>query len=140
MGGNMPRRCALCPGSRVALGAPSEQGQVRQGALRCESSQWAAVGGGLARSSPGACLPAHLGRDRVGKSEMQVMVPAHSEKRGHQLSRKQIDGLIQWFAEFRPQTSSKSSPGDLVTDTDHRALAQTFQPSNSEELRADIHV
>ena len=53
---------------------------------------------------------------------------------------KQIDGLIQWFAEFRPQTSSKSSPGDLVTDTDPRAPAQTFQPSNSEELRADTRV
>lgn len=56
------------------------------------------------------------------------------------VSRKQAGGLIQWFAEFRPQSSSKSSPGELVTDSDPRAPAQTFQPSNSEELRADIHV
>lgn len=55
-------------------------------------------------------------------------------------SRKQANGLIQWFAEFRPQSSSKSSPGELVTDSDPRAPAQTVQPSNSEELRADIHV
>lgn len=51
-------------------------------------------------------------------------------------SRKQVDGLIQWFAKCGLQTSSNSVTGDLVTDTDSRTPDQTFQTSNSEELKA----
>ena len=141
MGGNMPRRCAICPGSCMALGAPSEQGQGRQGALRCKSSRWAAVGSGLAGSSPGACLPAHLGRDRAGKSEMQVMVPAHSEKRGHQLwslgSRSDQIRSVTQSCPTLCDSMNRSTPGLPVhhqlpefTQTHVHRVSDAIQPSH----------
>lgn len=134
-------RCVKCPGSRVALGAPSEQGQLWGPSWDARAPgglQWAVGWPALPEGPVCPLTLAGTGRDVEEASYGPSTFKA--ERTPTLVSRKQAGGLIQWFAEFRPQSSSKSSPGELVTDSDPRAPAQTFQPSSSEELRADIHV
>ena len=122
--------CAKCPGSRVALGAPSEQGQLGGPSWDARAPgglQWAVGWPALPKGPVCPLTLAGTGRDvgeaSYGPSTFKV------ERTPALFSRKQANGLIQWFAEFRPESGSKSCPGELVTDSDPRAQPRPSSPA-----------